>query len=197
MEEVKKILGIPYTEFGTTIKMAGMVLEGLGEHYVVIFPETRKIECPDNIDVRDLDHEGWKELLHQLDVVQVEVLDPAVKGGKIILRKSQREIEQSVNWNVFKRDGYKCRYCGNDSTPLTVDHIILWEKMGPSIEDNLITACRKCNKTRGNMEYGDWLKSEYYHKVMKIWADGADMQNNLDAGEKAKKVPLRVTKRGR
>jgi 5-methylcytosine-specific restriction endonuclease McrA len=37
--------------------------------------------------------------------------------------------------------------------------------MGASVEDNLITACRKCNKTRGNMLYEDWLNSDYYKKV--------------------------------
>ncbi|GAG09150.1 unnamed protein product, partial [marine sediment metagenome] len=60
---------------------------------------------------------------------------------------------------------YKCRYCGRDDVPLTVDHLVLWEDGGPSIEENLVSACRKCNKKRGNTEYSDWLQHPYYLKV--------------------------------
>jgi 5-methylcytosine-specific restriction endonuclease McrA len=68
-----------------------------------------------------------KNLFIQLDVVETEVLDPANKNQKVIVRKSQREVELQTNWNVFRRDNYNCRYCGNDHTPLTVDHVVLWE----------------------------------------------------------------------
>jgi hypothetical protein len=126
--EQKKILGIPYTEFGNTIKIAGMILQGNEETFGVIFPDMNPIH--DDIDLNRLSHEEWKELLFQLDIVETEILDPNNKNQKIIVRKSQREIEQQVNWNVFRRDNYTCRYCGNDKTPLTVDHIVLWEQMG-------------------------------------------------------------------
>lgn len=51
--------------------------------------------------------------------------------------------------------------------PLTVDHLVLWEEGGPSIPTNLVAADRRCNKTRGNMRYEDWLNSSYYRKVSK------------------------------
>jgi 5-methylcytosine-specific restriction endonuclease McrA len=160
--EQQTIIGLPKFELGSTIKIAGMVLEENNAHFkVVLFPEAEKTGVFRNIRPT---HEEWKELLHQLDVVEVEVLDPTNKSQKVVVRKSQREIEQQVNWNVFRRDNYTCRYCGNDKTPLTVDHVVCWESMGASVEDNLITACRKCNKTRGNMLYEDWLKSDYYIK---------------------------------
>jgi hypothetical protein len=192
--EQKKILGIPHTEFGSTIKLAGMVLSGNGMFRIIYFPEEND---PFNTPYskNKLSHEEWKELLFQLDVVETEVLDPSNKGQKIIVRKSQREIEQQVNWNVFRRDNYTCRYCGNDKTPLTVDHIVLWERMGASVEDNLITACRKCNKTRGNMLYPDWLNSDYLKKVWK--GDHQGLMDLVKAGEVAQAVPLRITKRGR
>jgi 5-methylcytosine-specific restriction endonuclease McrA len=86
---------------------------------------------------------------------------------KAILRKSTRQIDAGVSWRVFKRDEYTCRYCGKDDVPLTVDHLVLWEKGGPTIEDNLVACCKKCNKKRGNMKYEDWLVSDYYKKVSK------------------------------
>lgn len=195
MCEQKKILGIPYTEFGSTIKIGGMVLDGNGKTYTVLFPETNRSNLAHGLNYQ-LNYEEWKELIRQLDLVETEVLDPNNKFQKIIVRKSVYEIEQGIKWRVFKRDNYTCRYCGNDNTPLTVDHILLWEKMGPSVEDNLITACRNCNKTRGNMEYPDWLKSSYYLKVIKSY-NGPEHELNKKAWEAAKNLPLRTIKRGR
>ena len=50
---------------------------------------------------------------------------------------------------------------------MTVDHLVRWEERGPWIEVNLVTSCRKCNKTRGDTSYADWLKSEFYLRVSK------------------------------
>jgi 5-methylcytosine-specific restriction endonuclease McrA len=112
----------------------------------------------------------------------VEVMRTAVDGTvtKAILRKSQRLIEQRVSWAVFKRDGYRCRYCGAEGVPLTVDHLVLWEDGGPSVEENLVSACRPCNKTRGNMSYGDWLHSRYYRqKSSKLTPEGREANDKL------------------
>lgn len=118
----------------------------------------------EDVHVLDMDHEDWKVFLRQTDLLEAKVLAEASDGtlAKIVLRKSARQISQQVSWNVFKRDGYKCRYCGRDDVPLTVDHLVLWEDGGPSIEQNLVSACKKCNKTRGNTPYAEWLKHPRY-----------------------------------
>jgi hypothetical protein len=191
--EQRKILGIPYTEFGNQIKIAGIVLQGNDESQIVYFPEARL----DSINVSTkLDHEGWKELMFQLDVQEVVIIDPTKGHQKSIFRKSQREIEHMTNWNVFRRDNYTCRYCGNNKTPLSVDHVVLWEHMGATVEDNLITACRNCNKTRGSMLFEDWLNSDYYKKV-RVGISVADGIKNERVWEVAKALPLRTSKRTR
>lgn len=88
---------------------------------------------------------------------QTDVLD--IRGPqKTILRKSHRMVDQKISWNVYRRDGYICRYCG-EAKPLTVDHIDLWENGGATIEENLLSACRRCNKLRGKMDGGlAWQK---------------------------------------
>ena len=136
-----------------------------GTSYVFRFPEY----AGEDFDPRlvQLTSEQWAQLIKQTDLIEMPVV---VKGDdgklyKAVLRKCQRRIEQGVSWAVFKRDGYACRYCGRDGLPLTVDHLVLWEDGGPSTEDNLVTACRKCNKTRGNTPYSDWLKHKYYVRV--------------------------------
>lgn len=175
-------------EYGNELEISGILMGNGRELRAIYFPEVNQ-----SVPITQhlyLDHETWKDLLYQLDTLGVQGL------GKTILRKSQRQIEQTVSWNVFRRDGYECCYCGNDKTPLTVDHVILWENMGDSVEDNLLSACRKCNKTRGNMDYQDWLKSEYYLKVSKNLS--LDKQNrNKNFYDKASKVKLRASQRSR
>lgn len=54
--------------------------------------------------------------------------------------------------NVFRRDGYKCAYCGkpgNDAT-LTWDHVLPKSRGGKNTWENLVTACFKCNNEKDN-----------------------------------------------
>lgn len=57
-------------------------------------------------------------------------------------------ISKKIRFEVFKRDGFQCGYCGK--TPpgvvLEVDHIDPKSKGGKDGLDNLITACFDCNR---------------------------------------------------
>lgn len=146
---------------GNTVQIAGVIYAGEGRSLLCYFPAEQH-ELP--VEVLEMTQEQWIAFLHQTDVMETEVLTRASDGtlAKAILRKSQRQIESSVQWRVFKRDGYACRYCGADNVPLTVDHLVLWESGGPSTPDNLLASCKKCNKTRGNMQYSEWLHHPRY-----------------------------------
>ena len=178
-----KLKDIDIHSVGNTRQLAGAVFRGEGKMLLALFPDdrgdlmnedTNLVVKPyyrdaltgsdEDVHVLDMDHEDWKVFLRQTDLLEAKVLAEASDGtlAKIVLRKSARQISQQVSWNVFKRDGYKCRYCGRDDVPLTVDHLVLWEDGGPSIEQNLVSACKKCNKTRGNTPYAEWLKHPRY-----------------------------------
>lgn len=64
----------------------------------------------------------------------------------------RKSISKKIRFNVFKRDGFKCQYCG--STPpnsvLELDHINPVSKGGENDIDNLITACFDCNRGKSN-----------------------------------------------
>jgi hypothetical protein len=154
----------PLSKVGTSVQLTGGVWSGDGRHYLVMFPEEEQYF---DYDIVLADTEDWKKLLRQSDLMEVEVLEKREDGKlyKGIARKCQRHIDQKVSWHVFKRDGYACRYCGRDDVPLTVDHLVLWENGGPSTEANLVSACKKCNKTRGNTSYADWLTHPRYRRT--------------------------------
>lgn len=51
--------------------------------------------------------------------------------------------------NILKRDGYRCQYCGQKRTPLTLDHVIPKNKGGSDSWENLVCACARCNNRKG------------------------------------------------
>lgn len=51
--------------------------------------------------------------------------------------------------NVMKRDGHICQYCGGKSD-LTLDHVMPRSRGGGDSWENLVTACNKCNVSKGN-----------------------------------------------
>lgn len=195
--EPEMIRDLNLRDVGNSIRLAGVVYVDDSRTHIVLLPgEGEAMDGQPNI--LDLDSDEWVRFLRQTDLLETEIIQRSKDGklAKAIVRKSQRQIDTHVSWAVFKRDNYCCRYCGQDGVPLTVDHLVLWEEGGPSTEANLLTACRKCNKTRGNTQYADWLQHGYYKKVSPGLAPGVAEANvailaTLDA------IPRHQTKRSR
>lgn len=183
-------------EFGNNILIGGIVYSGKGKNFICLIPDGASLNDP--FCVLDLNIDNWKEIIRQTDLMETEILQNGPKGDiiKAIVRKTTRIIEQGISWRVYKRDEYKCRYCGKDGIPMTVDHLILWEEGGPSIEENLVTACRKCNKTRGNTSYAKWLKDPFYTRVSQgLTPETREL--NLKMVDTLKNIPLRIHIRNR
>lgn len=58
---------------------------------------------------------------------------------------------------VFRRDGYKCRYCGNVTPPFHIDHIYPWSKGGETSINNSAVSCQRCNSKK-HSTIGMWPK---------------------------------------
>lgn len=50
---------------------------------------------------------------------------------------------------IFRRDEYRCQYCGRISRHLTVDHVVPRHRGGPHTWTNLVSACPLCNRNKG------------------------------------------------
>ena len=63
-------------------------------------------------------------------------------------------ITKKIRFEVFKRDGFTCQYCGNTppNVTLEVDHIIPKSKSGKDDINNLATSCFDCNRGKSNIE---------------------------------------------
>lgn len=182
-------------EFGNTIQVAGVIYANSEEQYLCYFADEKPIEP---FKVLELDVADWEKIIRQTDILETEVLanSPDGKLCKIVIRKSIRQVEQGVSWKVYHRDDYRCRYCHIQGVPMTVDHLVLWEHGGPSIEANLLTACRKCNKTRGNTVYADWLNHPQYIKMSRNLPPEIKEANAAVAATLAD-IPVRLHQRAR
>lgn len=77
---------------------------------------------------------------------------------------------------VWKRDEYRCRYCGREvirpdysasarvnghpvvkSNSATIDHVIPVSRGGKRTLANLVTACSACNKDKGDLTLREFL----------------------------------------
>lgn len=161
---------------GDTIQMVGALYADDKRTYVCMFPGERN-DLPQ--EILEMDQDDWKKFLFQTDVLETEILEKASDGtlAKAIVRKSQRQIDAHLMWRVWRRDDCRCRYCGADDVALTVDHLIVWEEGGPTVPENLISACKKCNKLRGNKPYEEWLQHPYYRGVSKMLSREVREQN--------------------
>jgi hypothetical protein len=101
-----------------------------------------------------LDVEGW-EILQEGDTTIAERVarfharkrdDPEYHDP---LTGAQRTALYRLRQRVFERDHWTCRYCAVDDYPrnwLVAEHVI---PDGPTTDENLVTACRGCNKRKG------------------------------------------------
>jgi hypothetical protein len=70
---------------------------------------------------------------------------------------ARKAISRKIRFEVFKRDGFKCQYCGASAPDvvLHVDHINPVSKGGDNELINLITSCQPCNSGKSDRELSD------------------------------------------
>lgn len=73
--------------------------------------------------------------------------------------KSRRGLSnqrwQELRATTFDRDGWACVYCGADED-LTCDHVVPLVRGGTNDNENLATACRSCNSSKGDKLLSEW-----------------------------------------
>lgn len=62
--------------------------------------------------------------------------------------KVKKPIPNAIRWEVFERDGFRCKKCGVQKQ-LTIDHVHPEAKGGTLELDNLQTLCKTCNCSKG------------------------------------------------
>ena len=61
-----------------------------------------------------------------------------------------------IRTRIFNRDSFTCQYCGATNTRLECDHVVPVSRGGSSLDDNLVTACFKCNRSKRDKTVDEW-----------------------------------------
>ncbi|MFQ5958780.1 MAG: HNH endonuclease [Alphaproteobacteria bacterium] len=107
-----------------------------------------------------------------------------------------------TRFNVFLRDRFACQYCGTGfpTEELTFDHIVPRSRGGRATWENVVTACVRCNRSKGDrlasesrmhplvepsvptvrrlQEYGRAFRPDYLHES---WRDYLYWDTELEA----------------
>lgn len=70
-----------------------------------------------------------------------------------ICKVERGKVTNKIRFQIYERDGYRCRKCHRKTNDLEIDHIIPIAKGGKSTFNNLQTLCHRCNVEKGaNLE---------------------------------------------
>lgn len=70
---------------------------------------------------------------------------------------ARKSTGKRLRFEVFKRDGFTCRYCGSQppEVVLVLDHVVPVSEGGESSALNLLTACEACNQGKSDRPLTD------------------------------------------
>lgn len=76
---------------------------------------------------------------------------------KMTRQTSFRKIMIEISYQMKGKD--VCQYCHKKfaKEKMTIDHMFPIDFGGPTISDNLLPACKKCNNEKGNMTYQQYM----------------------------------------
>ena len=88
--------------------------------------------------------------------------EPLVLLVELTPKLAKRRYRQSI----YEAWDYCCGYCNAPATSL--DHIIPKFNSGSSKRDNLIPACRTCNRDKGSLKMEEWYKNQKFFSKEKL-----------------------------
>lgn len=88
-----------------------------------------------------------------------------------------RGEEESVREGIFRRDGYRCVYCGMvlPAEALSLDHVQPRWRGGDNSPGNLVTACKADNTRKGSQAAWAWLadlpdeRANFLRYAVHVW----------------------------
>lgn len=107
---------------------------------------------------------AWMQLVKSINEAN-RIGQPLAHGAERCAKSRDGNRERrgltSKKWRalraqIFERDGHACTYCG-DVENLCCDHILPLIQGGTNDPENLTTACRTCNSSKGGKTVEAWV----------------------------------------
>lgn len=96
-------------------------------------------------------------------------------------------ISKRLRYEILRRDGYACRYCGATSprVELTVDHVVPVTLGGKDDPSNLVAACRDCNAGKTSSHPDQPLVDSVAEDALR-WSKAMKMAAEIAAAQRAR-----------
>lgn len=81
-------------------------------------------------------------------------------------KRNRKQISSKLRFEILKRDGFKCVYCGipSSKTQIHIDHVKPFSSGGGCDIKNLVTSCSTCNQGKQDVS----LEDNSYLKIKSI-----------------------------
>ncbi len=87
------------------------------------------------------------------------------KFAKTRLESVDVKLLMVIRKQIFKRDNSTCQYCAQVGGRLELDHIIPISKGGSNFDNNLTTACFRCNRQKRDKTVEEFQSGRTNHNV--------------------------------
>lgn len=132
------------------IDQSGMLDKGYPEHML-----TKMLSNRLGVSLDELP--SVFERLASVGLVDTETRKPT--GGAIYTpSRPPAHIWREIRSRIFARDNYTCNYCGAHGVALECDHVHPVALGGDSEDDNLVTACLPCNRSKRDKKLEEWVR---------------------------------------
>ena len=97
-------------------------------------------------------------------------------------------VSKRLRYEIFRRDGHKCRYCGASApdAPLRVDHVTPVALGGSDDPSNLVTACEPCNSGKTSSTPDAALVADVEQTQLR-WANAMELAAHDRGGQQQEK----------
>lgn len=118
----------------------------------------RKVAVKLGLAMRELDECARR--LAEVGLIDAETLNPSMR---LVASRDQlrpvASVWRSIRERIFKRDGYSCQYCGATGARLECDHVVPVARGGGHGDENLVTACFECNRSKRDKLPEEWVRA--------------------------------------
>src|SRR3990172_1192243 len=83
-----------------------------------------------------------------------EIVVKSIDTGRVLrveqpVQLGRTSLPVATARRIFKRDGARCRYDPRHRGPFEIDHVVHVALGGEDSDENLVVACRSCNRSKG------------------------------------------------
>lgn len=92
---------------------------------------------------------------HDKPLEMLEIYVPSLISNRSL--RPCPTVWKVIRIRIFERDDFTCQYCGVRGVDLECDHVLPVSRGGSSDDDNLVTACKPCNRSKRAKTPAEWL----------------------------------------